>query len=687
MRIDAVTITNFRALAHLEMSGLRQFVVVAGANGSGKTTILDALRLLKSSYVADEMNQWYGEFGVQQGKPRTIQKLFRDPLRPAIVSATISLDPDEKAFLAESAERIFLAMAYSRSQFRKGAVAVVNGLQPLLSPDLPSEQRDAMLADARERAMLLRSELADSSAFQASVRLTPEPSIVTAASVLATAAFTCFNPANIGELDFHTSRRAYNRQGEGDINVRLGQGDTNQSRFLYGLENKYQNLKTRLTEELVRARLKGEFGSEGPLEASLKELFTTFLPGKTFLGVKVDQHTDEIRFDVELSTGEIHDIDELSSGEKEIVYGYLWLRTATPRRSIVMIDEPELHLNPALVQSLPGFYKTNLAEALTSQVWIVTHSDAILRTAARDESMDVFHIAAAAADLPNQAYHLSSADSVESAVLDLIGDLAAYRPHGLIVLVEGAKDTRFDVDMIGTLFPEHRARANFIPAGERNGVSRTVAQLRQVLVEAGLSARAVSICDGDSTMTPSKPSEGRFYWPAYEIENFLLEPTVLRDACKQLSRRDPFSSDDAVVERLRAIARSHLDWFAGVIVQDSLNQRFTEAIRVRPGVTALEDLVASALSSQHRLAELDVSREAIHSSFNEVRLQLEGSLDGSNDFLRTFPGDRLIHGFAGDLGYRADQFKNVCVSSAHRLAFKPPAMAETLNEALRKAHA
>jgi predicted ATP-dependent endonuclease of OLD family len=42
-----------------------------------------------------------------------------------------------------------------------------------------------------------------------------------------------------------------------------------------------------------------------------------------------------------------HDIDELSSGEKEIVYGYLWLRTGTPRRSIILIDEPELHLNPA----------------------------------------------------------------------------------------------------------------------------------------------------------------------------------------------------------------------------------------------------------------------------------------------------------------------------------------------------
>jgi hypothetical protein len=59
---------------------------------------------------------------------------------------------------------------------------------------------------------------------------------------------------------------------------------------------------------------------------AIKELFRTFFPGKEFLGVTLGEK-DVLAFPVRLSTGETHDIDELSSGEKEIVYGYLWLRS------------------------------------------------------------------------------------------------------------------------------------------------------------------------------------------------------------------------------------------------------------------------------------------------------------------------------------------------------------------------
>jgi hypothetical protein len=131
-------------------------------------------------------------------------------------------------------------------------------------------------------------------------------------------------------------------------------------------------------------------------------------------------------------------------------------------------------------------------EALDAQVWIVTHSDAILRQAVRSPQMSVFHMSRPRGDGQSQGRLIESRDAVEAAILDLIGDLAAYRPHGPIVLIEGHEGSSFDVDMIRRLFPDLAERANFIPVGARRMTSGVRERLAHVLTEAGLWQRAVS---------------------------------------------------------------------------------------------------------------------------------------------------------------------------------------------------
>ena len=92
-----------------------------------------------------------------------------------------------------------------------------------------------------------------------------------------------------------------------------------------------------------------------------------------------------------LPGGETHDIDDLSSGE-EILYGYLRLRNSTPRRSVILLDEPELHLNPSLLQGFADFYHRHLGVAQENQLWLVTHSDTLLRQAIGNSNYGVFHM-------------------------------------------------------------------------------------------------------------------------------------------------------------------------------------------------------------------------------------------------------------------------------------------------------
>ncbi len=44
--------------------------------------------------------------------------------------------------------------------------------------------------------------------------------------------------------------------------------------------------------------------------------------------------------------------------------------------------------------------------------------------------------------------------SADRALVDLVGDLAAYRPHAKVVILEGKSEDGFDETCIRRLFPE-----------------------------------------------------------------------------------------------------------------------------------------------------------------------------------------------------------------------------------------
>ncbi len=50
MKIENLHIANFRGITEVSLSSLGSMVVIAGQNGSGKSCIFDAIRLLKSVY-------------------------------------------------------------------------------------------------------------------------------------------------------------------------------------------------------------------------------------------------------------------------------------------------------------------------------------------------------------------------------------------------------------------------------------------------------------------------------------------------------------------------------------------------------------------------------------------------------------------------------------------------------------
>ena len=84
------------------------------------------------------------------------------------------------------------------------------------------------------------------------------------------------------------------------------------------------------------------------------------------------------------SSGDEFDINELSSGEKQLFLRTLAIKMLNPENSIILIDEPELSLHPKWQQRIVDVYRKI---GKNNQIIIATHSPHILGSVKKDNIM------------------------------------------------------------------------------------------------------------------------------------------------------------------------------------------------------------------------------------------------------------------------------------------------------------
>lgn len=398
MKINSLLVTNFRGIERLEAAGLGDTIIIAGQNGSGKSCIFDAIRLLKSTYGGYQQNEWqnfFGEFQIQlHGGAKNLQALFNDRCRTVVIEVTFQLRENEKKYISSNSKALLEETIWQSvlpEAFQYG------GWHKALFSAQFRDRQPQVDAKVKELIPLLAADLA-SPELQGRIEINLDATVKLQNSVLLNVIFSTYRPREIGVIDFHGAQRHYGREVLQGINLNLDQAKQTYSQStLYNYNAKYNNVKSEMAGSFIRELLAEQAGAtsaadgEYSLNRTLKELFASFFPDKTFLGPQptVD---GSLAFPVQTKSGTVHDLDELSSGEKEILYGYLRIRSSAPRDSIILLDEPELHLNPRLIRGLPEFYRKHLGESLQNQLWLVTHSDALIREAVGKPGFNVFHM-------------------------------------------------------------------------------------------------------------------------------------------------------------------------------------------------------------------------------------------------------------------------------------------------------
>lgn len=695
MRIVSFDIENFRGIRRAHAANLGSTVIIAGQNGSGKSCIFDAIRLVKSVYGGYQQNEWHhwmGEFAINVNSPsQDITGLFNDKRSRVSLLFNFELHDKEKIFLTSNVDEILteavwrsiLPEAYSYGGYRLALFAA------------QFRQREQ---EVRQKVDQLKpkffAELSNDYV-TASVTIDPGSRINLRPSEVLSVIFMLYRPREIGLIDYHGPQRHYGRELVQNVNISLdSQNQVQGANALYNYSSKYQNVKSEMAASYMREILAEQAGveraSQSTLTNTLRELFETFFPNKTFLG-PVPTLEGGLSFPVQTALGR-HDLDDLSSGEKEILYGYLRIRNSAPRFSIILIDEPELHLNPRLVKGLPQFYWKNLGIALDNQIWLVTHSDALLREAFGNSDFKVFHMqpctlldqSGTVTSGYQQLKLLDVSSDINLALADLVGDLAAYQPDGRVVIFEGGGDTDFDVWMTSTLFQDFASSVNLISGSNKNKVKALHEVLNRANSQGRIKTKYYAVVDGDFDVEDGEGGVvNRFQWPVYHIENFLLDPNVISEVVSEFGQR--IVTAEEVLEDLRDCARASVVRVVRQKVSAFVNRELVSGInlsfdpKLEDVSQALCEAVDRSVTRMNVIVQSNLTHERIEEYRDKIQREIEVSFaDGS--WLTSLPGREILKIYSTrlpiSLGY--EPFRNLIVNRMAASGIRPEGMREIM---------
>lgn len=697
MKIDSLIIENFRGIQKVEARALGDTIIIAGQNGSGKSCIFDAIRLLKSTYGGYQQNEWqhfFSEFAIQlHGGSKNLRGLFNDSTKPAVIECIFQLRDNEKSYihgnaaslLEETIWQMLLPEAFQYGGYTKALFAnQFRERQPEVSSRVEAELPN------------LLSELTASNVI-GRVQISPDGRILINNSLLLSVIFTNYKPRQIGVIDFHGAQRHYGRENVQGINLSLEQANQQYSQHtLYNYNNKYNNVKSEMAGNFIKELLAEKASTDkrtpsSSLSETLKELFQSFFPEKQFLGPQPTLD-GSLTFPVITPSGTEHDLDELSSGEKEILYGYLRIRSSAPRDSIILLDEPELHLNPRLIRGLPEFYRKHLGEALQNQLWLVTHSDALIREAVGKPGFNVFHMIPCGSETPStsQLRPLTINQDLEMVMTDLVGDLAAYRPGGKAIIFEGGGDSDFDKTIASTLFREELRGINLLSGTNKMRVKVLHEILERAHANGDLPTKFYAITDSDSEgVIDNTKGVNRFEWDVYHIENYLLHSQIIADVLNSLTLTDKNTAAD-IESKLNTAARQ--------VVPNMLIHRMRVHVNSK---------IVGAISLGFPPETLTIGRE-LHDAANRSAMRInelirdtlsEASLVEQEQFFRTeyercfadgtwkkkLPGRDILKKFVALEGMITgyEVFRNLIVTRMAELNHKPDGMRFVIEKIVR----
>ncbi|WP_446744627.1 ATP-dependent nuclease [Silvibacterium acidisoli] len=520
MHLKKLEIRNFRAIAELTVDLVDGANLLVGPNAVGKTTVLEAIRMAKgilAPRTQNEARQILINLGVMSPNlPQQINygAIARDSDKPVTVNCTFELSATEIGRLPEYVEK--LAQQVVAAQH---GIGMDNGpltlVQFLSSPSGQAAMQAAAPFIQEAIARFAREK-------ECRMFLTGDPKMgFRGEDGISQALFAVMENSlapNQTLFSYFTADRA---MPVGETPIQLGAADAQQQLESHNSNPslKYQRFKNVIFSSMVES-------DESALKQkeTFKEIFETLLREKSIEKFTVNRFGQASILIRDISSDKIFDIDSMSSGEKGLILTLLIMSKAIAVDGFVLIDELELHLNPAVHKDLLDFLLDKYLLPKSIQAIICTHSPGVMSAALRRADCKVFHIRRGSPISPIRRH--DQPEAVEA--LKLLGTSEIEELlYEATVFVEGPDD----VELLEFAFRSALARVKFRELMGRGEVEKLILKLQQADRMGQKENISYFLFDFDNrpaglTDTPKVKVK---QWERYCLENYLLEPEVLYD--------------------------------------------------------------------------------------------------------------------------------------------------------------
>jgi predicted ATPase len=301
--------------------------------------------------------------------------------------------------------------------------------------------------------------------------------------------------------------------------------------FINYIHQKSASRDKKLADELKKNPSTGEKIIESnpdPLE-KYKKIFKDLLPGKQLLDINPAK-PGEFRYQDE--TGVVLAFNTLSSGEQEVIKVLFDVARKEIKHSIILVDEPELHLHPTLTFKLIEALKSTGEH--TNQFIFLTHSADLIST--YYSTGNVYFIDSSQSGA-NQAHRLSDLNNSHHEVVKLIGqNLGLFAVGKKLIFIEG-ENSSVDRLTYHTIAQSVDKEMKIIPVGSvlnlltLNSIEE---QIRNSIF--GIEIFMIRDRDGlsDSQITEIEKNGRIRCLKRRHIENYFLDEEILLKVAEQL---------------------------------------------------------------------------------------------------------------------------------------------------------
>lgn len=303
-----------------------------------------------------------------------------------------------------------------------------------------------------------------------------------------------------------------------------------------------------------------------------KLIFDNLIPGKELLGIKLEEATGKLSVLIkEVQNNSVYDIDFLSSGEKGLLLTLFLLKRTMANGGIVLLDEPELHLNPAVCKNIIPFLKKYICIEKNVQVILTSHSPEILTSTKEDDELLLLHLISDKTITPIYKKDNSEAQEALKCLGIKTADLLFNKG---VIYLEGTTDE----DFINEIFKGYISGFKIQSLGGRTIIEKEIDILQKSDNNGDLDGFHVFIIDYDNK--PSKNIDTKnvkiIQWDRYSFENYLLNLAILYDVVKENNPKKEIASRAEFSKKVKELAFKQIESIAilenyGLMIPQSIS--------------------------------------------------------------------------------------------------------------------